>query len=168
MYKAGEYVIYRNIGICRVEAIGKLSFSDKNEKDYYTLRPLYTNTNSRFYVPVGSNIFMRNAITKQKAYQYLAELESIQTRPFCAKKPAQLKAHYDELMTRHDLAGHLILFKELCQKEKMVRDNGKRFGQLEANYKKQIEKLLAGEFSFALDETQDESKDRLYKALRLK
>lgn len=165
MYQVGEHIMYRNIGICTVEAIGKLCFSAEKNKDYYTLRPLYTSNNSLFYVPVNTDIFMRNAITKQEAYQYLGELENMQTKPFCAKKPAQLSAHYDGLLTKHSLTDHLRLFKELCQKEKKVRENGKKFGQLESNYKNQIEKLLVDEFAYALNETPDSSKKRLYKAV---
>lgn len=167
MYQVGQYIMYKNIGICIVEAIGKFCFFGEKEKEYYTLRPLYTNNNSRFYVPVDTKVFMRNAITKQEAYQYLEKLGSVQTRPFHGGKPAQLTAHYEGILTGYDLTDHLILFKELCQKEKKVKETGKKFGQLESNYKNQIEKLLANEFSHALNETPDLSKKRLYKALEL-
>lgn len=165
MYQVGECIMYRNIGICRVEAIGKLSFSEKKEKDYYTLRPLYTSNNLHIYVPVQTKIFMRNVITRREAFQYLTELETMQTKPFCARKTMQLTEHYNGLLTRHDLTGHLILFKELCQKEKKVKETGKKFGQLETSYKNQIEKLLTDEFSYVLNETPDLTKKRLYKAL---
>lgn len=164
MYQVGEYIIYRNVGICKVEAIGKLCFSAE-EKDYYTLRPLYASGNARLYVPVNKDMFMRNVITRQEAYEYLNVLEEMQTQPFGAKKTVQLAAHYDDLMTRHDLASHLRLFKELCQKEKMVREKGKKFGQLESRYMSQVEKLLADEFSYALSETPDLSKKRLHAAI---
>ena len=36
MFRIGEHVMYRNIGICEVEAIGKIGFSLDKEKDYYT------------------------------------------------------------------------------------------------------------------------------------
>ena len=32
---------------------------------------------------------MRNIISRQEAYRYLAELESMQTKPFCAAKHTQ-------------------------------------------------------------------------------
>ena len=112
MFRVGEHVMYRNIGICEVEAIGKIGFSLDKEKDYYTLRPLCATNNSRFYVPVGASASMRNIISRQEAYQYLAELESMQTKPFCAAKQTQLTAHYDELLTKYDVTDHLILFKE--------------------------------------------------------
>ena len=165
MYQVGEYVMYRNVGVCIVEAIGKLGFSAEKEKEYYTLRPLYTSNHSRFYVPVYSDVFIRNVITEQEAQRYLNELEYMQTKPYCAAKPAKLAAYYDSLYIKHSLADHLRLFKELCQKEKKIREQGKKFGQLESNYKNQIEKLLADEFSCAFHETPEVSKKRLYKVV---
>lgn len=40
MYQIGEHIMYKNIGICVVEEIGKPGFSADKEKEYYTLRPL--------------------------------------------------------------------------------------------------------------------------------
>ena len=116
MYQIGEHIMYKNIGICVVEEIGKPGFSADKEKEYYTLRPLDATGNARIYVPVDSDIFMRNIITKKEACTYLKELESMEAAPFYVSKPAQLKAHYDGLMARHDIAGHLKLIKELYQK----------------------------------------------------
>lgn len=165
MFQVGDYIMYKNIGVCTVEAVGKLSFSAGKEKDYYTLRPLYASNNTHIYVPVDSNLFMRNVITKQEAYYYLMELENMESKPFGAKKTAQLNAHYDGLLATHKITDRLRLLKELYQKEEKVKEKGKKFGQMETNYKNKIEKLLADEFSYALNETPELSKKRLYRAL---
>lgn len=72
MYQIGEHIMYKNIGICVVEEIGKPGFSADKEKEYYTLRPLDATGNARIYVPVDSDIFMRNIITKKRSL-YLFE-----------------------------------------------------------------------------------------------
>lgn len=165
MYQVGEHVVYRNIGICIIEAIGKLGFSMEKEDDYYTLCPVSAKDRSKFYVPVDVDTSMRNVISSQEAGQYLTELEKMQTKPFCAKKTAELAAHYDELIEKQDLTSYLIMFKELCQKEEKVTKSGKKLGQLELKYKHQIEKLLVDEFSYALKETPELMKERLYKVV---
>ena len=38
MYQIGEHIMYKNIGICVVEEIGKPGFSADKAKEYYTLR----------------------------------------------------------------------------------------------------------------------------------
>ena len=35
MYQVGEHVMYRNVGICIIEAIGKLCFSMEKDDDYF-------------------------------------------------------------------------------------------------------------------------------------
>lgn len=164
MYQVGDYIMYKNNGIYTVEAIGKLSFSADKEKEYYTLRPLHTSGNAHIYVPVDTNIFMRNVITKQEAQQYLIELKRLQPKPFYSKKSSLLAAHYDGLLAKYNIEVQLSLFKELCLKEKKIRENGKKLGQLETNYKTQLEQLLSDEFAYALSEAPDLSRKRLYKA----
>ena len=165
MYQVGEHVVYRNDGICRVEAVGKTSFSKQSGMDYYTLRPLYAKDKSRYYVPVNADRFIRNAVTREETYQCLTELEKLEPRPFCSKRPAELTEHYDKLLISNDMTAHLTLFKELCQKEKQAKESGKKFGQLDASYKNRVEKLLSDEFACALGETPELSKERLYQAV---
>lgn len=167
MYQVGEYVIYNDIGICVVENIGKLCFSEDKEKLYYTLRPLNAHAYSRYYVPVNTHVFMRNAITKQEAFQYLIELKGMKTKPYMAKRMAQLMAYYDELLIKHNIIDYLRLYKELCQKEKCAKESGKKLGRMESDLKVYIEKNLVSEFAYALSESPVLSKKRLYEALCL-
>ena len=71
MYQIGQCIVYRNVGVCRVEAIGKLGFTSDKDKEYYTLQPLNANGNAKIYVPVDKDTFMRNVITKDEVYEYL-------------------------------------------------------------------------------------------------
>lgn len=160
MYQIGQYIMYRNIGICKVEAIGRLSFSANKEKDYYTLCPLNAN-NSKVYVPVDRDLEMRKIMTKEEAGEYLEMLREMKTKPVSSSKPGALTAHYQEILAPHDMKAFLTLFKELRQKEKMVRENGKHLGQLDMNYKSEVERLLSDEFAYAFGETPKEAKERL-------
>ena len=63
MYKKGEYVIYGNNGICRIENIGipKGTPMAASGKDYYTLSPVFGSGN--IYAPVDTKVFMRPILT---------------------------------------------------------------------------------------------------------
>ena len=50
-YDVGQYVMYRNNGVCRIEAIGKLGFLQNSDEEYYTLRPPFTTSDEHSYVP---------------------------------------------------------------------------------------------------------------------
>lgn len=140
MYQIGQCIMYRNIGICKIEAIGKLGFTSDKEKEYYTLQPLNTTNHTKIYAPIDTDTFF-------------------------SKKTVQLTEHYRSLLEGYDMIRHLKLFKEICQKEQRTKKDGKKFGQLDANYKNQIERLLIDEFSYALNETPDLSRKRLYESV---
>ena len=108
---------------------------------------------------------MRDVITEEEAYEYLDKLQTMQIEPFFPKKTVQLTEHYRSLLEGYDMLQHLKLFKEICQKEQRTKKDGKKFGQLDANYKNQIERLLTDEFSYALNETPDVSRKRLYESV---
>ena len=73
MFKVGDYVVYGNSGVCRIENIGTLSIGSK-DKDYYTLVPVY-GRNSRLYSVVDSDkVVIRPIMTKQESDALIDEM----------------------------------------------------------------------------------------------
>ena len=78
MFKVGDYVVYGNSGVCRVEDICPISIGS-NDKDYYTLVPVY-GRNSRLYTVVNSDkVVIRPIMTKQESDALIDEMENIDT-----------------------------------------------------------------------------------------
>lgn len=165
MYQVGEFVMYRNAGMCEVKAIGTLRFSENREREYYTLQPVHGAGNTCVYVPVNTDA-LRAVITKEEACRYLEELSQLPVPALSAKmrKSAQLAAYYKELLGDGGILGHLKLFKELCQKEQEVKGQRRKFGELDASYKNQVEQLLVDEFSYALGEDAETTRIHLNEA----
>lgn len=164
MFCVGQYIVYGNSGICRVEAVGTPGFMKNSPKEYYTLRPFYTTNNTRIYVPVNTGVYMRSAITSDEALQYLDYLKNMEVKVFRAPKQNLLAEHYRELIAQQDISGYLRLFKEVCYKEKLAKNSGKKLGQVDLHFYKLAERILSEEFSIVLQETPDCSKKRLYDA----
>ena len=61
-YDIGQYVMYRNNGVCRVEAIGKLRFLRNNNGTYYTLRPPFATNDERSYIPTTAEEYLRSVM----------------------------------------------------------------------------------------------------------
>lgn len=93
MYQIGQCIVYRNVGVCRVEAIGKLGFTSDKDKEYYTLQPLNANGNAKIYVPVDKDTFMRNMITKDEVYEYLNKLQFLSSYVRMVKKQLRRKTY---------------------------------------------------------------------------
>ena len=78
MFAVGDYIIYGNHGVCRVDKIGtvSLSMADKN-KEYYTLCPIYKN-DATVYAPVENpKSIIRPILTKEEAEELINEIPSL-------------------------------------------------------------------------------------------
>ena len=63
MFKIGEYVVYGNTGVCKVEDITTMDMVG-TEKEYYVLVPVY-NKNGRAFLPVdNTKVVIRPVLTK--------------------------------------------------------------------------------------------------------
>ena len=165
-YQIGQYIMYLNRGVCQIEAIGKVPFLPNKEKDYYTLRPPFTNSNEHIYIPVNSEKYMKDMITCDEAHSYLADLKDLEVKPIRSSKASHLTTHYQELLSTPDIHKHLQLFKELWLKEDRAKKLGRRLGETERRFKRKIEELLSEEFAIALNESPALSIKRLYLALQ--
>lgn len=165
MFCIGQYIMYSTSGVCRVEAIGTLSFTQNSQKEYYTLRPSYTTSDARIYVPVNTDTLMRNTLTREEALCCLEYLKAMEVQVCGIKKQNLLTEYYRELIASQDINGYLRLFKEVCQKEKLMKKNGKKLGQVDLHFYRLAERMLSEELSIVLQETRDCSKKRLYDAV---
>lgn len=104
-YDVGQYVMYRNNGVCRIEAIGKLGFLQNSDEEYYTLRPPFTTSDEHSYVPTKEEEYLRSVITRQEAYTYLDRLNQLEASPSGIKKRQELVSYYHELLSAEGLNG---------------------------------------------------------------
>lgn len=160
-YNVGQYVMYRNSMVCRVEAIGKLQFLQNSDGTYYTLKPSFTATDEKNYIPTTSEGCLRAVITPDEANTYLDRLAKMDAKPYASNKKQQLASHYQELFSSDDLNERLLLLKEVSMKDKAEREKGKKLAATDEQYKKKIEQILSEEFAIALSETPELSKARL-------
>ena len=52
-FQAGALVVYGNLGVHEVEGVGLRHFCDEPAREYYTLRPYFSDSHDRSYIPSG-------------------------------------------------------------------------------------------------------------------
>ena len=79
MFSVGEYVIYGNHGVCKIEKMGGVSLPlVDGKKKYYTLRPIYKNE-AVIYAPVNNpRLMIRSVLTKEEAEQLIEEMPQME------------------------------------------------------------------------------------------
>ena len=58
-YQAGMLVVYGNLGVHEIETVGPQSFCGEPAKDYYTLRPYFTDSHDHSYIPTAKEGALR-------------------------------------------------------------------------------------------------------------
>ena len=151
MYKKGEYVIYGNNGICRIEEIGVPVGTpmERSGKAYYTLAPVFGSGN--IYAPLDTKVFMRPILTKAQAEELILQIPEIQGENFEGKDVRALSEKYKGCLDTHQCEDLVKLIKTVYMKEKALVESGKKLAKTEQEFAKLAKELLHREFSMALD-----------------
>lgn len=168
MYAVGTPVLYSRMGVCQVESIGVPSFQTGDKRSYYKLRSLFSSSGELIYVPVDGAAVLRRLIDHGEASGYLQILPQLKPKLFRSKRPAEIAAHYQEVLASCEPKNCLLLLKEIYLKERELFTHSKKLGQVDGKYLKMVERLVCEEFAVALDTTPDTMKSRLYEAMQIK
>ncbi len=145
MYSAGDYIVYGTSGVCKVESIGGSPFDPEENKEYYTLVPIYgTET---IYIPVDSPVYTRPVISKAEAQALIDDIPSVEIEHIEARSPRMIGEHYEAVLHTHDCHELVQLIKTVYAKSNR---KGRRVSQIDQRYRKRAEDLLHSELSVAL------------------
>lgn len=158
MYKIGEYIIYGNDGVCKVEDVGVLNISGINKKRiYYTLKPLYEN--GKIFTPIDTSVFMRSLINYEEVQQLIESIPYIKDKKCNEKNSRLLQIYYKNLLQTHECSDLLTLIAGIYEKKDKAMKNGKKLGQIDNRFMKVAERLINDEFSVVLRIPREEVAD---------
>ena len=149
MYQVGEYVVYNEDGVCRIEGAGPLKIAAvSGDRAYYTMSPL--SGDGRIYVPVDTKLPIRPAMGREEALRIIDEMPDVQAEVcrMAAKRPQE--EHYRAMMAPHTPLAMVKTLKSVYAK----RHDGDKLRTLSSTdeyYRKRAETLLFQELSVALD-----------------
>lgn len=149
MYELGEYVVYGNNGVCKVDSIGPLSMDSANkDRIYYTLSPLYSN-GSTVFTPVDSaNTKLRPIISKSQADQLLDEMEEIDLLDVDNDKKRE--EVYKEAYKTYECREWVKIIKTSYLRKQKRLQEGKHATSSDEKYLHLAEESLYGELAIPL------------------
>lgn len=145
MFEVGQFIVYGTSGVCRVDAVGKPAFTEKEEKLYYTLLPV--NGTETIYIPVDSPVFMRPVISREQAEELISAIPDIEEDEPDTHSARLISEHYQAALQSHDCHDLIQLIKTVYAKS---RRSGRSVSQIDQRYRKRAEDLLHGELAIAL------------------
>lgn len=148
MFKVGDYVVYGNTGVCRIEDIGPLPIGSK-DKDYYTLVPVY-GRNSKLYTAVDSDkVVIRRTMTRKESDALIDSMEDIDTLSICDEKKRE--EIYKETMRTCDCREWVRMIKTLYLRKMDRLSRGKKVTSSDERYLSMAQDNLYGELAFSLE-----------------
>lgn len=148
MYQKEDKIIYGNVGVCKVMDISELDFMD-NHKLYYTLQP-FNDENRVIYAPVeGHKHKIRSIISKEEAEAFIQKLPTIEAGTYANEK--ERKEAYHESILSADLESWASMIHYIYKREQERAAKGQKISTHYSEEMKNMEKLLLGELSVALN-----------------
>lgn len=140
-FQAGALVVYGNLGVHEVETVGLRRFCDEPAREYYTLRPYFSDSHDRSYIPTEKEAALRPVTPAQQAEADLARIKA-EKLPIPAGVQTALAEHYQALLHTNDFYQYLTLFKELGQKQTQQQSRGRKINAMDAYFYQMIERVL--------------------------
>ena len=150
MFEIGDYIIYGNHGVCRVEDIGGLDMSGVDESmECYTLQPVFSKS-STLYTPVDNDkVLMRSVISYEEARELIDEISNISLLVIDNDK--QREEAYKVALRSHDSSEWLKLIKTLYERKQERLTQNKKLTFTDEKYLGIAQECLYGELSIAMD-----------------
>ena len=163
-FQAGALVVYGNLGVHEVEGVGLRRFCDETAREYYTLRPYFSDSHDRSYIPTEKEAALRPVTPAQQAEADLARIKA-EKLPIPAGVQTALAEHYQALLHTNDFYQYLILFKELGQKQTQQQSRGRKINAMDTYFYQMVERVLREELAVAFGESPEEAGRRLLSVL---
>lgn len=154
MYKINDYVSYEGTGICKIVDISTKKINDI-EKDYYTLKPVYSNNDLTIYSCVeNADKVMRKPIDKEAAIKLIKNITNIEAvwSDDCRIREME----YKEILKSEDFNKIIGMLKGLYIRKQDLSENGKKLAMNDKRNFEIAERLLHEELAIALDIELDE------------
>lgn len=150
MFQPGEYVVYGNLGVCRVKECTTRKFEGLSEAHpYYVLEPIYQG--GVLYVPADNpKISLRAILTADEANELIDTIPTMQSEAFHSRSAQELTAHYEQALKAHDCKSLVELTLSIHNKKKALARQNKKFGRVDEHFMRQAEDTLYGEFAVSL------------------
>ncbi len=157
MFNIGDIVFYSTTGVCEVKNIGEPALAGlPTHVDYYTLQPLSKNHKEMIYVPIDTKAFMRLAIDRDTARQYIDMVDSIQPAYPETRNPKGIQDFYSSLISSYEIPKLLQVIVSLTLKKRESLAKNKHLNQTQTTFLRRAQEMVYNEFAYALDKSSDE------------
>ena len=164
MFGVGEYIVYGQNGICRIEDITHPDISGYDDNRlYYVLVP-ERSRESRLFCPTdNTKVVLRKIVTAEEAMNAIGEAETME--PLMVANDRMRDECYKNVMKSCELKQWLQIIKTLLIRKKEREAAGKKITATDERYLNAAQDVLYTEVSIATGKNKDEVKQLVLSAV---
>ena len=165
MFEIGEYIVYGNTGVCRVEEVTKMPVpGTRDAKLYYALEPVYRK-GCRVFTPVDNQkVKMRPVLTQQEADDLIGRIKEIDI--LWVKDEKNREQIYKDAIRTCNCEELVKIIKTLYLRKEKRLAAGKKVTSSDARYLHLAEESLYGELSVVMGIPKDEMEAFIYNRVK--
>ena len=165
MFQVNDIVRYGMNGVCRIsEAV--LRAVGNEQKEYFVLRPVH-DERSTLFVPLDNAVLMgkmQTVLSKGEVLQLIEQMPTLQQEWIVDEN--QRRSIFREMMVCEDRLQLIGMIKVIYERERVLREQGKKLRLDDEKALRTAEKLLYDEFAYVLEIPRSDVVDYIKKAIR--
>lgn len=147
-FSINDYVVYKGVGVCRIEAVENKSFDGVKHEDYLKLVPLGSGSSS-YFVPAAAAVGrLRRPMTEDEVNEAIDNSAGGEIS-LCLNTKERRSA-IETILREGDCTRIITLIKSIYLHTQACRDNGKKVLVSDENALRAAENMIYPEFSFVL------------------
>lgn len=150
MYQTGDFIVYGETGVCRVERVSEETMPDGQTRWFYTLRPLYQTCTIQTPADNGQ-VFMRPVISRTEAERLVEKIPTLEIEPYRGGVQREAAEYYRSRLQNYGCDDLIRLTMMLYRKMNRDRTTKRKVSAVDERFRKRAEDLLFGELAVALD-----------------
>lgn len=158
MFEKGEYIIYNNAGVCRVDDI---AISDQmQDRLCYILQPLDVLDKSKITLAVDNQkMVVRRISSQDEISSMLDQLSDIDI--LNVENEKKREDVYKEALYKCECIGWAKIIKTIYTRKKEKAKAGKKMTAIDSKYLKKAEDFLYREIAVSMNLEPDDAKERV-------
>ena len=148
VFSVNDYVVYKGVGVCRIEAVENKTFDGEKYEDYFKLVPLGSGSSS-YFVPAGmADKRLRRPMTEDEVNKAIDN--SVSGEISLVANTRERKSAIESILREGDCTTIITLIKSIYHHTQSCRDSGKKVLVSDENALRMAENMIYPEFSFVL------------------
>ena len=152
MFKIVEIIMHQGLGICEIKEIVKRQLSKTEFREYYVLKPVYSNEKTTVFVPTdydSSKIRIRYPLSREELTEIINSV-SFKNKLWIDDHSLR-QEQFNKIIRSGKHTEIIQLIVELHKNEEERIDNGKKPRMSDTKLLKDAEKFINEEYAYVFD-----------------